>query len=808
VRYTALSTGFLIFLSIASISYADDFVPEGETDVTFSANVLTLDGDDTGGDIDLQFGNTLGETLQWDSVNARFSLSDSLDLQSQELINIRIENLVSAPICDAGKLGQIYYNTSDKLTYSCDGAGIWNPFENALNATIEFPVVQARRTTSFTLPTTYGDVDLDTTDLENDVSTLDHDDTLRDRIDIGATAMYQIIYGYTAGGSATGTHEARARVRVNDTSVLPGSESVNKNYQGEFSTTSASFLANLSAGDFISLQLQRDATVDVTQDEIYFSIIKLEGIKGDPGVPGADGAPGSVGLGTNENVFTLDQDDSGGDVTLQFGTTLAEFIRWDDTNSRFLLSADLDLASAQLINTRFENLPSAPSCDALSTGRVYYDTVLSKPLVCDGTDWVELGSGGGSSTPQPLATALYRDSSSTNINSAATDNIVPWNIEDFEDSTFLHDTVTNNSRVAVTKTAKYLVSGSVNIVSTVQRYNGILKFRINGTTTLPVTFQPGYIRSASGQNETSLTFSTILDLNAGDYFEVLIDRESATGVATMIPNSSSLSVVQLVASGSAGSSTPFVESVSPPVIGTNSTFDITITGTGFIPDSTVSIPGFPGTINTTTVVSPTQIDLNITTVAVQNSYDIVIDNNGTDNTTWPGNGIDSLEVLQIVGTGAAGTYTESFETNFGSWVSSGLAAAWTRNNGGTGSAGTGPNGASAGATYIYTETSNPNFPNVQFGIQTTDFAHAESISFDYHMVGADIGVLELQTFYDGVWTTRFTLSGQQQGAQGDAYLNQFIDLSPFPVEGLRFFYTSGANFAGDTALDNIVIISS
>lgn len=343
MKLKLISLSFLLALSL-NTAWADDFVPEGEDDFTISANTFTLDGDDTGGDITLQFGATLAELLQWDSANSRFSLSSSLDLQSNELVGARVENLASAPTCDGTKLGQIYYNTTDKLTYSCDGAGVWNPFENALNATIEFPVVQSRRTTSYTLTATYADVTLDTTDLENDVTTLDHDDTLRDRIDIGATAMYQIIYGYTAGGSATATHEARARVRVNDTTVLPGSMSVNKNYQGEFSTTSASFLANLTAGDFISLQLQRDATTDVTQDEIYFSIVKLEGIKGDPGpagADGADGAPGSVGLGTNENTFTLDQDDTGGDVTLQFGTTLAESLTWDNTNTRFNLSDDL-----------------------------------------------------------------------------------------------------------------------------------------------------------------------------------------------------------------------------------------------------------------------------------------------------------------------------------------------------------------------------------------------------------------------------------------------------------------------------------
>jgi hypothetical protein len=352
---------FMLTLLTLNFASADDFVAEQEDDVTFSADTLTLDADDTGGDVQLKFGEALAEALEWDSANTRFSLSDDLDLQNNELINVRVENLSSAPVCNASKIGQIYYNTTDKLTYSCDGVSVWNPFENALNATIEFPVVQARRTTSYTLTTSYADVTLDTTDLENDVTTIDHDDTLRDRIDIGATAMYQIIYGYTAGGSATSTHEARARVRVNDATVLPGSASVNKNYQNEFSTTSASFLANLNDGDFISLQLQRDGTTDVTQDEIYFSIIKLEGIKGDPGPAGADGISGDPS-GSSFQTFTIDNDNTGGNVSLQFGAALGEFLTWDNANSEFDLSDDLN------INGNFQQAGNAITLDSDNTG--------------------------------------------------------------------------------------------------------------------------------------------------------------------------------------------------------------------------------------------------------------------------------------------------------------------------------------------------------------------------------------------------------------------------------------------------------
>jgi len=608
-----LSYSLLLTLLLGS-SYADDFVPEQEDDVTFSANNLTLDGDDTGGNIELQFGSALSESLQWDDANTRFSLSDSLDLQSNELIDIRIENLATPPTCGATEEGKIYFNTTDKLTYSCDGAGVWNPFENALNATIEFPVVQARRTTAFTLPTTYGDVDLDTTDLENDVTTLDHDDTLRDRIDIGATAMYQIIYGYTAGGSATATHEARARVRVNDATVLPGSESVNKNYQGEFSTTSASFLANLTDGDFISLQLQRDATTDITQDQIYFSFIKLEGIKGDPGpqgpagldgtdgIDGADGADGAdgditwegawvsqnytanqavsylgssyvctldtvsnedptdgtywalltaagvAGSGTDDETFTIDQDNTGGNVTLQFGTTLAEFLTWDDTNSRFSLSDDIAVGgNIQQDGNTFtfdsDNIGAGANTSIVSeqgsdaNGEIRYNATTNQ--------W-ELSNDGGAfdsiATGSPSIAQVYQ-TTATVFNAVTA---MPWDgtgAARVVDAGFAHSTVTNPSRVTVNNTGLHKVDYNISWDTTANaRRTATCRFTVNGTVVAPaVGTSHAYARNNTDDWESN-SASLFYNFTAGDYYEIQCQSTGTAGNITTLANESSTTI--------------------------------------------------------------------------------------------------------------------------------------------------------------------------------------------------------------------------------------------------------------------------
>lgn len=53
-----------------------------------------------------------------------------------------------------------------------------------------------------------------------------------------------------------------------------------------------------------------------------------------------------------------------------------------------------------------------------------------------------------------------------------------------------------------------------------------------------------------------------------------------------------------------------------------------------------------------------------------------------------------------------GTYNTDFETDFGDWADGGGTFSWTRNTGSTGSSLTGPDTASVGSYYVYTETSS------------------------------------------------------------------------------------------------------
>ncbi len=70
----------------------------------------------------LQFGGTNGETLTWDNSNSWFDISDDFSLEQNQLKNVAIDNLASAPLTPVA--GQIYHDTGDTNTYIYTGA-IW-----------------------------------------------------------------------------------------------------------------------------------------------------------------------------------------------------------------------------------------------------------------------------------------------------------------------------------------------------------------------------------------------------------------------------------------------------------------------------------------------------------------------------------------------------------------------------------------------------------------------------------------------------------------------------------------------------------
>jgi len=143
------------------------------------------------------------------------------------------------------------------------------------------PLVQARRTSTFTLGAAFADIELDATDIENDTNVIKHDDGATDRINILLDGNYAISYQATAPAGAGVT--TSLQVRKNDSDVLPGSGRAAKSTDADEPSITGCFSATLNAGDFISLQAMASAGTPVLATGLTFAAIHLAGQKGEKG---------------------------------------------------------------------------------------------------------------------------------------------------------------------------------------------------------------------------------------------------------------------------------------------------------------------------------------------------------------------------------------------------------------------------------------------------------------------------------------------------------------------------------------------
>jgi chitodextrinase/uncharacterized Ntn-hydrolase superfamily protein len=156
-------------------------------------------------------------------------------------------------------------------------------------------------------------------------------------------------------------------------------------------------------------------------------------------------------------------------------------------------------------------------------------------------------------------------------------------------------------------------------------------------------------------------------------------------------------------------------------------------------------------------------------------------------------------------------YTMDFEDNV--WVKdenncTGNDKSWIRSRFATPSSNTGPNGASQGLLYMFVEASTTFNGQAIMTSPCLVLPGNEplSLTFDYHMFGSDMGTLSATINSGSGWTTLWSLNGDQ----GNSWLSQEIDLSAYQGQTvqLRFDATTGANFASDMAVDNIIIAAA
>lgn len=123
---------------------------------------------------------------------------------------------------------------------------------------------------------------------------------------------------------------------------------------------------------------------------------------------------------------------------------------------------------------------------------------------------------------------------------------VPWDII-FMDSIYTHDGENHPKRIGITEDGKYLVAGSINYRGTTgsYRFTSSVGFSVNGGTVDPTnTFMGAYVRAYSESTVNGCSFTTILDLSAGDYLEIKSKRISGTSGNVVLANGTNVSIMR------------------------------------------------------------------------------------------------------------------------------------------------------------------------------------------------------------------------------------------------------------------------
>lgn len=112
------------------------------------------------------------------------------------------------------------------------------------------PTDQARRTTTYTLTGSFADITFDTTDVENDTTTLQHNVTNTERIDIKVAGQYLITF--SAQSPSLGT--TQLKVVKNNATDVPGSLISNTTVATALITMGNAVVATFAVNDYITLQ--------------------------------------------------------------------------------------------------------------------------------------------------------------------------------------------------------------------------------------------------------------------------------------------------------------------------------------------------------------------------------------------------------------------------------------------------------------------------------------------------------------------------------------------------------------------------
>ncbi|MDF2379569.1 MAG: hypothetical protein P1V18_05130 [Candidatus Gracilibacteria bacterium] len=530
-------------------------------------------------DVTLEFGNVVGETLAWDETNDYFELSDALivggnmnldgEIPGEVVLRFDADNgstgenarIIAEQGTDSD--GELRYNASTNQWELSNDGGVFAAIATGAGlVTSDLAAVQARRTTDYVLTNAFVDITFDATDVENDAAVVEHDNTNTDQIDIKEDGIYSISYR-TQFDITTGTTLVRAfgQVRLNDSTIVPGTESEVDIWYDSAQNLNATVVVSLSDGDFVSLQLSKETTGETATaiDDTVFVVIKLEGVAGATGAQGPAGAgntldeaydEGGAGVGrqivVDSGAFDLQGtgemielgDGSASDLQITFDDGTDRSFGWDDSLSSFFLSESVDIYGSTITLDADEagnpdrDLEIVAEQGSESNGTLRYD---------DGNNRWEMSNDGGTfSALQSVSVAQVYESGTTTFDALTP---IDWDGTNttarIVDPLYSHSTVSNPSRVTVTQSGLYEVSYSIAWDTTANaRRTASCEFRVNGAA-VPTGVGDSHDYARNNTDDFGSNSSTFLYIfAASDYYEISCTSTGSSGSITTLAGQS------------------------------------------------------------------------------------------------------------------------------------------------------------------------------------------------------------------------------------------------------------------------------
>lgn len=235
---------------------------------------------------------------------------------------------------------------------------------------------------------------------------LSHDGVLYDEIATATSIDFEDVYANDADDTLT-TGNGNVTVNSGTGDVIISSNDWSVNAAGTasvFSLTSGDVTANgtLDANGVVTLGDGADNVVIDSNDWDVSSAGVASGFTGitSTGTIDFNGASNIIIPHTESNTFVLDNDNTGGNVTLQFGLSLAESLVWDNASSEFDLSDDLNVTGGLIVSSDIDfnqnnavelvldQGSSFPVSPAPIEGQKFWRSDLNQEFVYNGTVWV------------------------------------------------------------------------------------------------------------------------------------------------------------------------------------------------------------------------------------------------------------------------------------------------------------------------------------------------------------------------------------------------------------------------------------